>query len=77
MIQQIEKAYDEVEKNRPPTHTKIFCATQGVLIVQKLSIKQSAKVIFRFDRLRTAHSKRQNKPYEHWKSYWPPTHLII
>ena len=32
---------------------------QGILIVQKLSSKHSAKVISRFDRLRTAHSKRQ------------------
>ena len=30
-----------------------------VLIVQKLSNKQSAKVICRFDRLRTVHSKSQ------------------
>ena len=28
-------------------------------IKQKLSDKQNAKVIFRFDRLRTAHNKRQ------------------
>ena len=28
-------------------------------IEQKLSDKQNAKVIYRFDRLRTAHSKRQ------------------
>ena len=32
---------------------------QGILIMQKLSSKHSAKVISRFDRLRTAHSKRQ------------------
>ena len=30
-----------------------------ISIVQKLSINQSAKVICRFDRLRTAYSKRQ------------------
>ena len=37
---------------------KILYATQGrYSIVQKISNKQSAKVICRFDRLRIAHSK--------------------
>ena len=54
------KAYDEVENNRPPTQTRILYATQGIYsIAQKLSNKQSAKVICRFNRLRIAHSKRQ------------------
>ena len=50
-------------------HAKLIYSAQGnTSIVQKLSNKQSAKVICRFDRLRTAHvhSKRQ-KAYEHWK----------
>ena len=43
---------------RHPCH-KIYYAAQGIAtIVQKLSNKQSAKVICRFDRLRTSHSKR-------------------
>ena len=45
-------------------------------IVQKLSNKQSAKVICKFDRLRTAHNKRYKKLYEHWKAYWLPMHLL-
>ena len=41
------------------SHTQnILCYTK-YSIVPKLSNKQSAKVIFRFDRLRTVHSKRQ------------------
>ena len=58
MIQQIEIAYDEVENNRL-THMQniLFCTRYS--IVQKLSNKQSAKVICKFDRLRTAHNKRQ------------------
>ena len=40
-------------------HIKIFHVSQGISIVQKLSNKQSAKMICRFDRLRTSHSKRQ------------------
>ena len=55
-MQWIEKAYDEVENNRPPTHA--LCYTRYA-IVEKLSNKQSTKVICRFNRLRTAHSKRQ------------------
>ena len=55
MIQLIEKAYDEVENNQPSMHAK--CCIRYSL-VQKLINKQSAKVICRFDRLRTAHSKR-------------------
>ena len=56
-----------MENNRPPTHTKIFHAAQGIAtIVQKLSNKQSVKVICRFDRrLRTSHNQRTEKPYEH------------
>ena len=30
MIQFIEKAYDEVENNRPLMHAKIFYTTQGI-----------------------------------------------
>ena len=37
----------------------ISCSTR-YFIVQELSNKQSAKVIYRFDRCRTAYSKRQN-----------------
>ena len=44
---------------------KILCCTR-YSILQKLSNKQSAKVICKFDRLRTAHRKRQ-KPIGHWK----------
>ena len=49
-----------MENNRPVTHANILCNTR-CSILQKLSIKQSAKVIFicRFDRFRIAHSKRQ------------------
>ena len=36
----------------------ISCSTK-YSIVQELSNEQSAKVIYRFDRLRTVHSKRQ------------------
>ena len=43
-----------------PTHGKIFYAMYvRHSIVQKLSIKQSNRMICRFDRLRTAHSQRQ------------------
>ena len=45
-------------------------------IAQKLSYKQSTKVICRLDRLRTAHIARVKKPYEQWNTYQPPTHLI-
>ena len=49
-----------MENNRPPTHTNIFHAAQGIATtVQKLSNKQSAKVVCRFDRLRISHTKRQ------------------
>ena len=41
-----------------PRSQNILCCTR-YSIVQKLRNKQSAKVIYRFDRLRTAHSKRQ------------------
>ena len=37
--------------------------------MQKLSNKQSAKVICRLDRLRTAYTARVKKPYEQWNSY--------
>ena len=57
-----------------PCVQNILCYTR-YSIVQKLSNKQYAKVICRFDRLITAQSKRQ-KVYEHWKTYQPPTHLI-
>ena len=58
--------------------------TQNILrytrysIVQKISNKQSAKVICRLDRLRiAAHSTaRAKKPYEQWKTYRSPMHLI-
>ena len=43
--------------NWPPPHAKHFIQNK-ISIVQKLSNKQSAEVICRFDRLRTAHSKR-------------------
>ena len=39
-------------------HTKYLCYAK-YCFVQKLSNKQSTKVICRFDRLRTAQSKRQ------------------
>ena len=52
------KAYDEVENNRLPACQNILCYTRNS-IVQKLSNKQSAKVICRYDRLGTVHSKRQ------------------
>ena len=45
------------KNNQPPTHTKFLCNTRYT-IVQKVSNKQSTKVICRFDRLRTAHDKR-------------------
>ena len=52
------KAYDEVENNRPPMHTRILYATQGnYYITQKLSNKQSTKVMF--VGLIATHSKRQ------------------
>ena len=38
---------------------KIFYATQDYSVVQKLSNKQFAKMICRFDRLKTAHNKGQ------------------
>ena len=47
-----------MENNWLPTCKNILCYTKNS-IVQKLSNKQSAKVICRLDRLRTAHSKRQ------------------
>ena len=59
MIQQIEKAYDEVENNRPPTHANYFMLYKVFSIVQKLSNKQNAKVGCSFAGLRTAHSKKQ------------------
>ena len=49
------------------THAhKIFYATQGILL---LSNKQSAKVICKFDRLRTAHSKSK-------KAIWVMENLL-
>ena len=51
---------NEVENNWLPMHTKYFIQNKiASSAVQKLSKKQSAEVIFRFDRPRTAHSKRQ------------------
>ena len=52
---------NEVENNQLPMHTKYFIQNKiASSVVQKLSKKQSAEVIFRFDRPRTAHiSKRQ------------------
>ena len=44
--------------NWPPPHAKHFIQNK-ISIVQKLSNKQSAEVICRFDRLRSAHSKSQ------------------
>ena len=44
--------------NRPPMHANILCNTR-YSIVHKLSNKQNAKIICRFDRL--SHN------YEHWK----------
>ena len=49
------KGYDEVKNNRPPTLAKYSCSTRYTM-VQKLSNKQGAKVICRFDGLRTSHS---------------------
>ena len=46
------------EKLHETKTANVLCNTR-CSIVQKLSNKQSAKVICRFDRLRTAHSKRQ------------------
>ena len=57
----LEKAYDEVANNWPPIHPK-FYTTQGILMCKKLNNKQCAKVICRFHRLRTAHSKSQKRP---------------
>ena len=58
--------------NWPTMHTKIFYATQGILLYKKSSNRQSAEVICRFDSLTTANSKRQKSHniYDHWKSYW-------
>ena len=51
---------NEVENNRLPMHTKYFIQNKiPSSVVQKLSKKQSGEVIFRFDRPRTANSKRQ------------------
>ena len=52
------KRYDEVKKLSSAHTCKIFHGSTKYSIVQKLS-KQSAKVICRFDRLRTSYSKRQ------------------
>ena len=52
-------------------HVKIFHAAQGVAtsIVQELSNKQSAEVICRFDRLRTACSMQETvKPLKRLSS---------
>ena len=40
---------------------KILCYTKYTSIVQKLSNKESAKVICRLDRLRIAHSNKFNR----------------
>ena len=56
----MEKAYDKAENNQPLMHAKLML--HKVFYMQKLTNKQSAKVICRFDRLITAHCKR-NKPY--------------
>ena len=46
-----------------PCTKKIICY-RSYSIVHKLSNKQSAKVICRFDRLKAAHIKRQKAIYE-------------
>ena len=52
-----------------------LCKTR-YFIAQKLSNKQIADVICGFDRLRTCTQQETNKPYEQWKTYRLPTHLI-
>ena len=47
----------EVENYRPPMQAKVFHATQGIFYCAVIT--QSAKVICRLERLRTAHGKRQ------------------
>ena len=74
IIQQMEKVYNEVENNRPPMHANILCCTR-YCTMQTLSNKQSAKMICRFDSLEK-HTGRDKKPYERWKAYSPPTHLV-
>ena len=54
---------------------KLFHAAQGsYTIMQKLSNKQSAKVICRFDL--EHHTARDRKAIRALKSYRPPMHLI-
>ena len=36
MIEYIEKAYDEVENNWPPTHARIFYETQAITLLCKI-----------------------------------------
>ena len=50
--------YNKVKNNQLPTHAKYYATVHKVLYYAKLSNKQSAKVIYRFDRHRTAHSNR-------------------
>ena len=57
MIRCIEKAYNAVENNRPSTHSRIFYATQGILLC-KNQVINSAKVICRFHSLRIVLSNR-------------------
>ena len=47
-----------MENNQPPTHAKYFMLHKTFFCAE-LSNKQSAEVICRFDRLKTAHRKRQ------------------
>ena len=59
-----------------PTRTQTILYYTMYPIVQKLSNKQSAKMICRFDRLRTAHSK-SHKVIWVIKCFIPHMHLII
>ena len=48
-----------METNQPPMHTRSFMQYRVFYDAKINNIKQSFKVICRFDRLGTAHSKRQ------------------
>ena len=64
------KVYDEVENLLAAHACKNNLCNTTNSIVQKLSNKQSAKVICRFDRLRTSHSKRLTSHMTiGWKTY--------
>ena len=52
----------------------LYCTSHSIL--PKLSFKQSAKMICKFDGFETAHRKRQKAIYEQQKTYRPPMHLI-